>query len=195
MTTPATPESRIAKADRRSRCRFSFRNGKSRRTASSTGIEALSEIANIPAMIVPKTKIRPIVLASPRTVPRIANISAMIAKVASSRGGGRIRTCDLRVMSPRQGSRWTTWGTVSSGLRESEISWDRLGSVGYVAPASRHRRSGLRKRLRPCELRGRRRLRGRDLHHVPGRPRGDCIPTRHLRSTCSIPAGRFGMPP
>jgi len=37
-------------------------------------------------------------------------------------------------MSPRLGSRWTTWGTVSSGFREIEIGWGRLGSVGHVAP-------------------------------------------------------------
>jgi hypothetical protein len=37
-------------------------------------------------------------------------------------------------MSPNQGSRWTTWGTISSGFREIEIGWDRLGSVGHVAP-------------------------------------------------------------
>src|SRR5215203_4387068 len=30
--------------------------------------------------------------------------------------------------------RWTTWGTVSSGFREIEIGWDRLDSVGLLAP-------------------------------------------------------------
>ena len=47
---------------------------------------------------------------------------------------GRIRTCDLRVMSPGLGPRWATWGTVSSGFREIEIGRDWLGSVGRVAP-------------------------------------------------------------
>jgi len=37
-------------------------------------------------------------------------------------------------MSPTLGSRWTTWGTVSSGSREIEIGWDRLESVGLLAP-------------------------------------------------------------
>jgi hypothetical protein len=37
-------------------------------------------------------------------------------------------------MSPNLGSRWATWGTVSSGFREIEISSDRLESVGRVAP-------------------------------------------------------------
>jgi hypothetical protein len=37
-------------------------------------------------------------------------------------------------MSPNLGSRWATWGTVSSGFREIEIGWDRLESVGHVAP-------------------------------------------------------------
>lgn len=37
-------------------------------------------------------------------------------------------------MSPNLGSRWTTWGTVSSGFREIEIGWDRLESVGLLAP-------------------------------------------------------------
>jgi hypothetical protein len=35
---------------------------------------------------------------------------------------------------PESRSRWTTWGTVSSGFREIEIGWDRLESVGHVAP-------------------------------------------------------------
>src|ERR1700709_157559 len=30
--------------------------------------------------------------------------------------------------------RWTTWGTVSSRFREIEIAWDRLESVGHLAP-------------------------------------------------------------
>ena len=38
------------------------------------------------------------------------------------------------LMSPESGTRWTTWGTVSSGFREIEIGWDRLGSVGLLAP-------------------------------------------------------------
>jgi len=38
-------------------------------------------------------------------------------------------------MSPNQGSGWTTWGTVSSGFREIEIGWNRLESVGLVAPS------------------------------------------------------------
>jgi hypothetical protein len=50
------------------------------------------------------------------------------AHIASVRGS------DLRVMSPNLGSRWTTWGTVSSGFREIELCGDRLGSVGHVAP-------------------------------------------------------------
>src|SRR4051812_49182320 len=48
--------------------------------------------------------------------------------------GGRIRTCDLRVMSPNLGCGWTTWGTVSSGFRDIELRGDRLESVGRVAP-------------------------------------------------------------
>ena len=37
-------------------------------------------------------------------------------------------------MSPTPGSRWTTWGTVSSGFREIELRGDRLESVGHLAP-------------------------------------------------------------
>ena len=37
-------------------------------------------------------------------------------------------------MSPNLESRWATWGTVSSGFREIEIGWDRLGSVGLLVP-------------------------------------------------------------
>jgi hypothetical protein len=37
-------------------------------------------------------------------------------------------------MSPTQESRWTTWGTVSSGSREIELRGDRLESVGHLAP-------------------------------------------------------------
>jgi hypothetical protein len=37
-------------------------------------------------------------------------------------------------MSPSLGCRTTTWGTVSSSFREIEIGWDRLGSVGLLAP-------------------------------------------------------------
>jgi hypothetical protein len=37
-------------------------------------------------------------------------------------------------MSPNRQSRWATWGTVSSGFREIETGWDRLGSVGLLAP-------------------------------------------------------------
>jgi hypothetical protein len=39
-------------------------------------------------------------------------------------------------MSPNPGSRWTTWSTVSSGFREIEIRWDRLGSVRPSCPIS-----------------------------------------------------------
>jgi hypothetical protein len=56
-----------------------------------------------------------------------------VAGLPSYSGGG-IRTRDLRVMSPNQGSRWTRWDEVSSGFREIEIGWDRLESVGHVAP-------------------------------------------------------------
>jgi hypothetical protein len=35
---------------------------------------------------------------------------------------------------PDPEDRWTTWGTVSSGFREIEIGWDRLESVGLLAP-------------------------------------------------------------
>src|SRR3954447_16406395 len=51
-----------------------------------------------------------------------------------SYSGGRIRTCDLRVMSPNLGSRWTTWSTASSGFREIKLRGDRLESVGLLAP-------------------------------------------------------------
>src|SRR6476469_186280 len=37
-------------------------------------------------------------------------------------------------MSPNLESRWTTWGTVSSGFREIELRGDRLESVGVLAP-------------------------------------------------------------
>jgi hypothetical protein len=37
-------------------------------------------------------------------------------------------------MSPNRQSRWATWGTVSSGFREIGIGWNRLGSVGLLAP-------------------------------------------------------------
>jgi hypothetical protein len=39
---------------------------------------------------------------------------------------------------PESGTRWTTWGTVSSGFREIEIGWDRLESVGVLAPFLPH---------------------------------------------------------
>jgi hypothetical protein len=35
---------------------------------------------------------------------------------------------------PEPEARLTTWGTVSSGFREIEIGWDRLESVGLLAP-------------------------------------------------------------
>jgi hypothetical protein len=35
---------------------------------------------------------------------------------------------------PESGTRWTTWDTVSNGFREIEIGWDRLESVGVLAP-------------------------------------------------------------
>ena len=37
-------------------------------------------------------------------------------------------------MSPNLESRWTTWGTVSSGFREIKLRGDRLESVGLLAP-------------------------------------------------------------
>ena len=37
-------------------------------------------------------------------------------------------------MSPNLQIGWTTWGTVSNGFREIEIGWDRLESVGLLAP-------------------------------------------------------------
>jgi hypothetical protein len=37
-------------------------------------------------------------------------------------------------MSPNLESSWTTWGTVSSGIREIELRGDRLESVGHLAP-------------------------------------------------------------
>jgi hypothetical protein len=37
-------------------------------------------------------------------------------------------------MSPDRQSCWTTWGAASSGFREIEVGWDRLGSVGLLAP-------------------------------------------------------------
>lgn len=46
-------------------------------------------------------------------------------------------------MSPNQGSRWATWGTVSSGFCEIEIGWDRLGSVGLLAPFLAPAKNGL----------------------------------------------------
>src|SRR6478672_4349760 len=62
------------------------------------------------------------------------NAKARLISGLSSYSGGRIRTCDLRVMSPNQGFCWATWGTVSSGFCEIKIRGDRLGSVGHVAP-------------------------------------------------------------
>jgi len=48
---------------------------------------------------------------------------------------------DLRVMSPNLESRWTTWGTVSSGFREIEIGWDLWGFLPHFLPQPRaHRR-------------------------------------------------------
>jgi hypothetical protein len=35
---------------------------------------------------------------------------------------------------PESRTRWTTWGTVSSGFREIELRGDRLESVGLLAP-------------------------------------------------------------
>ena len=35
---------------------------------------------------------------------------------------------------PDPETRWTRWGTVSSGFHEIEIGWDRLESVGLLAP-------------------------------------------------------------
>jgi hypothetical protein len=35
---------------------------------------------------------------------------------------------------PESGTRWTTWGTVSSGFCEIELRGDRLESVGHLAP-------------------------------------------------------------
>src|SRR5665811_2394280 len=46
----------------------------------------------------------------------------------------RIRTCDLRFRSLTPQTRWTTWSPVSSGFRQIEPRWDRLESVGHVAP-------------------------------------------------------------
>jgi hypothetical protein len=34
-------------------------------------------------------------------------------------------------MSPNLESRWTTWGTVSSGFREIEIGWDTWGLLPH----------------------------------------------------------------
>jgi hypothetical protein len=37
-------------------------------------------------------------------------------------------------MSPNLGSRWTRWGTVSSGFREIEIGWDLWGMLPHLLP-------------------------------------------------------------
>jgi len=75
----------------------------------------------------------------------------------SPHSGGRIRTCDLRVMSLISEICWTTWSTVSSGFRQIELRGDRLESVGHVAPfvAPDQRRFG--QQFRPLGLIGRRR--------------------------------------
>jgi hypothetical protein len=52
----------------------------------------------------------------------------------SSNDWGRIRTCDLRVMSPNQGTRWATWGSVSSGFREIEIGRSLWGMLPHLLP-------------------------------------------------------------
>ena len=56
--------------------------------------------------------------------------------------GGRLRS--RSDYEPEPGNRWTTWGTVSSGFREIEMGWNRLESVGLLAPAI------LRRRLKSC---------------------------------------------
>lgn len=36
---------------------------------------------------------------------------------------------------PEPGTRWTTWGTVSSGFRKIEIGWDLWGLLAPADPA------------------------------------------------------------
>lgn len=38
-------------------------------------------------------------------------------------------------MSPNQGSRWATWGTVASGFHEIEIGWDLWGLPHFLPQA------------------------------------------------------------
>ncbi len=78
---------------------------------------------------------------APYCLHRQINKNPAFAGLSSYSGGG-IRTRDLRVMSPNQGSRWATWGTASSGCREIEIGWDRLESVGVLAPFLAPARAG-----------------------------------------------------
>jgi hypothetical protein len=40
-----------------------------------------------------------------------------------------------------------SWGTVSSGFREIEIGWDRLGSVGLLAPILAPRKPSITRSL------------------------------------------------
>jgi hypothetical protein len=92
--------------------------------------------------------------------------SPPVSPVAGSvYSGGRIRTCDLRVMSPNLESRWTTWGTVSSGFADR----DRLGSAGNLWGFLAH--------LSPQET----------ARKPPStrRPRGACVPASALSGASS----------
>jgi hypothetical protein len=62
------------------------------------------------------------------------NTKAPRVRGFSMNSGGRIRTCDLRVMSRRRGLCRAMWGLVSSGYDEIGLGWDRLGYVGLRAP-------------------------------------------------------------
>jgi hypothetical protein len=74
---------------------------------------------------------------------RAAGHATLIVEVARRAGVGIRQGTPMTVglphgrsdYEPEPETRWTTWGTVSSGFREIEIGWDRLESVGLLAPA------------------------------------------------------------
>jgi hypothetical protein len=71
-------------------------------------------------------------------LPRYPDRAGWPGRGAQIRGEGAPTTVGFlhgqSALSPHQGSRWTTWGTVSSGFREIEIGWGRLGTVGLFVP-------------------------------------------------------------
>jgi hypothetical protein len=68
----------------------------------------------------------------------LQNPANPLPKRDSANAPDRIRTCDLRFRSPRRWVGWTTWSLVSSGFRRIESRWNRLESVGHVAPFVAH---------------------------------------------------------